>query len=167
MFNNKSTKNDLIYLNEIQANRLSAKTMFLFAIIMIPNFFLTYFKILGEKSNTLPYFILISIIILIIPFIIVVLFDVQKLWIKYLILTILVILSSIFHINSAAAFTISWVSAIAFAALYFSPSLSIYVLILLLLFQSISEIISVYLDPKFFVGTWYNRMFSIDSQLII
>ena len=39
MFNNKSTKNDLIYLNEIQANRLSAKTMFLFAIIMIPNFF--------------------------------------------------------------------------------------------------------------------------------
>ncbi|TYQ15184.1 UNVERIFIED_CONTAM: Methyl-accepting chemotaxis protein [Acetivibrio alkalicellulosi] len=158
---------NILLKNEKDANEISAKFLTLILCILVPICFLIYFDILGEKSNNLLSVLIASIIVMSISVFLILVLKIEKWWIKYLLVSKIVILNGFLSVNSAAAVTVVWLIGVIFSSMYFSKPLTWYSFILLMIVQTISGITGVKLYPQFFGDIWYMQVFTLGIQVLI
>lgn len=159
-------KNNIYIENEIESNNMSAKTLLITFVLLMPVSVFAYFKIFGEKIDMLSV-LFVSIFILSIPVSIILIFRVRKWWVKYLLITALICITGILSIQSAGELTIAWIVGLIFSSLYFSKELTWYSFILLILVQVFSSIVAVKMYPQFYGPVWYVPVLSLIMQTLI
>ncbi len=138
-----SNKNTILLQNEIEANKFAALVMLCTNVVVILAFFVNLMGVFAVDKGTMTIVAITSIGLLSLPFVIVVLFKQQGLWVKYLIVTAAILMVSITILILKQFAIVLYAYPLAIASLFFSTKLSWYTSVLSILFFSISQILSL------------------------
>ncbi len=162
----KKTNNFLVSY-EYNANRLAAKVMAIALVLLLPVDILLYLRILGEKSNDISIVLFVAIILMLVPILLILVFKVEKLWIKYLFISEIIIILGLVNIFSDNSITIVWIIGLSLASIYLSKPLTTFSYIVSMIVQAISGILAVRYYPQLHGNLWTEEIFKVGIQLLI
>ena len=137
-----SNENSILVQNEIEANKFSAKIMLYTNLFVILVLLLDLAKIFVVDLKTMAIAMGAAAILLTIPYILVYLFKQQGIWVKYVIVTMAVLM--VFSITAILRHhvVILFVYPLAIASLYFSRRLSWYTTVISIILLSVAQYVA-------------------------
>lgn len=138
-----SNKNTILLQNEIEANKFAALVMLCTNVVVILAFFVNLMGVFAVDKGVMAIVTITSIGLLSLPFVIVVLFKQQGLWVKYVTVTAAILMVSITILILKQFAIVLFAYPLAIASLFFSTKLSWYASVLSILLFSIAQILSL------------------------
>jgi len=135
-------KNSILVQNEIEANKFAAKVMMFTNLFVVMVYVLNYLRIFIAPVNLMTTAMIMSVILLTVPFTIVIVLKQQGPWIKYITVTAAILMTTTLATLLSFHVVVLFSFPLAIASLYFSRKLSWYTSVVSIILLSVAQILT-------------------------